>query len=219
MQIVSFKQNNHFASIPNLNEKYTTATSKAETIVIWGSSKETDSILKSMNLCSKTTKDLISQGYNILTGCGSNGIMGSAYKSAAKYSNKDIKTQKPTQNLAIVVEPAWGDEDINNCIAIGKAQSETDRIEKFRKTADTFVIFPGSATTIQEAATIIQKNEYSSGDEPLKKIILVGKDFFSGLNEQYQKLFEYKLLKHSPKDLFTIADTEEEILEIVNSTH
>lgn len=199
-------------AIPPLEEKYTTAESKANTVTVLGSSKATDSILDSMDLCSKVTKDLVQGGYSILTGCGSNGIMGSAYNAAKENSAKDIKTGKPSQNLAIIMEPAWGDEDLENCTAIGKTKSEAERIVKFRNTSDNFLVFPGSATTMQEAVSLIQQNEYSPKNEPLKKIILVGRDFFAGLAKQYQNLYDSKLLKHSPDELFKVVDTEPEIL-------
>jgi len=200
------------AAVPELDEKYTTPDNRAKTVTILGSSRTSDSILNSMDLCSKLTADLIRGGYNIQTGCGANGIMGSAYNSAKENSKKDVETGKPAQNLAIIMEPAWGDEDLENCVPIGKATSEDERLTKFKRTSDTFVVFPGSATTIEETALLIQQNEYSHRGTPLKKIILVSNEFFSGLKQQYQKLFESKLLKHSPEELFTVLDSEEEIL-------
>jgi len=200
------------ASVPELDEKYTTTENKAKTVTILGSSKSVNSILDSMDLCSKLTADLVRSGYNIQTGCGAYGIMGTAYNSAKENSIRDIETRKPAQNIAIIMQPAWGDEDLDNCVPIGKATSENERLTKFRKTSDTFVVFPGSATTIEETALLIQQNEYSPKDTPLKKIILVGNEFFSGLKQQYQKLFDSKLLKHNPDELFTVLDSEEEIL-------
>ena len=209
---ISFKSSDLFKNIPSLNPEYTQEENKAKTVTILGSSKATDAILDSMDLCSKVTKDLINNGYNILTGCGAYGIMGAAYNAASENSVKDIETGKPKQNLAIVMEPAWGDEDIEHCIPIGKSTSESDRIDKFSKTSNTILVFPGSATTIQEATSLIQKNEYTK-NEPLKKIILVGQKFFEGLKLQYDQLAEAKLLKHKPEELFTVVNSEEEILE------
>ncbi len=204
------------ASIPELDEKYTTPEQRAKTVTILGSSKPADGILNAMDLCSKLTADLVRGGYNIQTGCGANGIMGMAYNAAKENSTRDIETGKPKQNIAIIMQPAWGDEDLDNCTPIGKATSENERLTKFRKTSDTFVVFPGSATTIEETALLIQQNEYSRKDTPLKKIILVGNEFFSGLKQQYQKLFDSKLLKHSPDELFTVLDSEEEILQEIS---
>ena len=170
-----------------------------------------------MDLCSETIKAIVRSGRNILSGCGADGIMGVTYNTARKYSKTDPDTGKPLQNLAIVVEPPWGDEDVENCIPIGKAESEADRISKFADTSDSFIVFPGSVTTLQEAVSLIQKNEFMPKDKPLKKIILVGSNFFAGLKMQYDKLFKSGLLVyHSPEELFTICDTIDEILRELN---
>ena len=206
--------NGMFDKIPALDERYTTAESKAKTITVLGSSKSTESILDAMDLCSRLTKDLVLNGYNILSGCGSSGIMGAAYNAAKENSIKDLKTGKPIQNLSVIMDPPWGDENIEDCIPIGKATSEAERISaKFKKASETFVIFPGSATTLEEATSLIQQNEYAPKNEPLTKIILVGKEFFGGLTQQYQKLFDSKLLKHSPEELFKVLNTKDEILK------
>ena len=214
---ITFKSSfdDSFDSVPTrINKKYTNAKSRAKTITVLGSSRTKDSILESMELCSKVTKDLVLNGYNILSGCGSDGIMGAAYNAAKENSIKDLKTGKPLQNLSVLMVPPWGDENIKDCITIGKAKSENERIaKKFAKASNTFVIFPGSATTLEEATSLIQQNEYAHNNVKLKKIILVGKEFFSGLTQQYQKLFDSKLLKHSPDELFKVLNTKDEILK------
>ncbi|MCD8024886.1 MAG: LOG family protein [Candidatus Gastranaerophilales bacterium] len=192
--------------------KYKTAPKKRETVAVLGSSKETDQISEYINLCSDVTKNLIIADKNILTGCGSFGIMGAAYNSAKENSVLNGK-MKPAQNLAIVKKPLWGDEDLENCVIIGTADSESQRIEKFHKKADKFLIFPGGASTIQEAATLIASNHYPPEGEERKKIVLVGKDYFAGLSKQYDELYRNGLLNVEPDELFTVVDTKKEILE------
>jgi len=215
MHAISFGTTDLFKNIPDLNPNYTTKKSKDNTIGILGSSKETDAILNAMDLCSETTRTLVNMHYNIVTGCGTNGIMGKAFQAAKENSLIEEETGKPKQNLTIIMNPPYGDEDITNSVPIAKANSELDRIDKFSKTANSFIIFPGSATTISEAAALIQQNEYTK--EKPKKIILVGNDFFAGLNKQYQALANAKLLKHKPEELFKVVDTEKEILKEVEA--
>ena len=93
--------------------------------------------------------------------------MGAAYNAAKTYSKKD-EENKPSQNLAIVKTPLWGDEDIENCVVIDKADSEAQRIEKFSDLADKIVIFPGGAATLQEATTLISKNNYTPKEKRKK---------------------------------------------------
>lgn len=98
--------------------------------------------------------------------------MGEVYNAAKEASLKVPSggggKLKPVRNLAIIVEPLWGDENLEDCVPIGKANSEADRIEKFTQVADNFVVFPGSAATLQEASTLIQKNRYQKNGEAKK---------------------------------------------------
>ena len=198
-----------------IDSRYKTPQTKINTVAVLGSSKATDDILKYMEMCANSTKTLVLNGKNLVHGCGSAGIMGEAYNSGYKYSSKD-ENGLPKQNLAILTEPLWGDEDIEHCIPISCASSEADRIEKFAQVANTILIFPGSAGTLQEATTLISKNYYGKPEDK-KKIILVGSDFFKGLIEQYNKLYEAKLIKYPPKKLFSVADSEQEIISLISN--
>ena len=207
---ISFK-----GDIPSkISAQYFMPQSRENTVGILGSSKSTKEIMEYMDACANITKGIVLSGKNILHGCGNSGIMGAVYDSGKKYSTKDL-TGRPIQNLAIIAVPMWGDEDLDNCVPISTSISEADRIEKFSQIADTFVIFPGSSTTLQEATTLITKNYYGKPEDK-KQIILVGKDFYKGLQEQYQKMYDCKLIKCPPEELFTIVDTEDEVNELVN---
>ena len=207
---------NFRGEIPSqIKAQYYMPESTSKTVGILGSSKTTEEILNHMEACADITKGLILSGKNIVHGCGNSGIMGAAYNSGKIYSEKD-NNGKPIQNLAIIAEPMWGDEDLENCIPLTTSKSEADRIEKFSQIADSFIIFPGSSTTLQEATTLITKNYYGK-EEDKKQIILVGRDFFEGLQKQYQKLYDSKLIKCPPSELFTIVDTKEEVEELINN--
>lgn len=212
---VHYMQISFRANIPEtIPEKYYSPQSKADTIAILGSSKQTDEILKYMDMCSNITKAIILSGKNIVHGCGNSGIMGSAYKAGQEYSKKD-EQNKPLQNLAIIANPLWGDEDLENCIPLTTTDSEAERIEKFADVANTIVVFPGSVSTIQEVSTLIAKNYYGK-PENRKQIILVGKDFFKGLITQYEKLYNSGLINCPPDVLFKIADNEADLLNLID---
>jgi len=215
MQVQRVQNNIYFqAKIPKtIPPIYKTSQSKSNTIVVLGSSKTTNDILKYMDMCSSSVKNMVLNGKNIVTGCCSLGIMGSAYY-AAKENSKENVEGKPIQNLAIITNPLWGDEDLEHCIPIACAKSEADRIEKFSEVADTMVLFAGGAGTMQEATTLISKNYYGKKEDK-KKVILVGKDFFKGLIEQYNKLYETGLIKCPPSELFTVVDNEDELAQII----
>ena len=65
--------------------------------------------------------------------------MGESYNAAFK--NSKIENGKHIQNLAIIREALWGGENLDDCVIIDKATSEGDRIEKFCKVSNTFILY------------------------------------------------------------------------------
>ncbi len=204
------------ASMPSL-ENFSLALKRENTITILGSSRSTKEIETELQVCKEITESLVQSGYNILTGCGNDGIMGESYGAALK--NSKIENGKPVQNLAIIREPLWGDENLDGCVVIDKAASEGERLEKFCKVSNTFILFPGGATTMQEAATLIQHNEYCKIEEPLT-VILFGSEYWKGLTLQYETLFNAGLLSKKPiGNLFYVVDSKEDLMKIINPRH
>ena len=151
---VNFSTQKFFDEVPGLVDKYTSDESRKKTVTILGSATNSRALEEYMDMCAEVTEGLVKNGYNILSGCGSHGIMGTAYEAAKKHSAVDMNG-RPVQNLTILVEPGWGDEDLKHCVPIGKAKSEAERIDKFFKTSDNFVVFPGGSTTMQEATSLL----------------------------------------------------------------
>ncbi len=197
----------------NIPQIYKTAQAKKDTIAVLGSSRSSDKIMSYMSMCSNVVKGLLLSDKRIVHGCGTTGIMGAAHYAGVKYSRTNAEG-KPEQNLGIVTDKLWGNEDTENCVMLTSARSESDRIDKFAEVADTILVFPGSVTTLQEATTLIQKNYYGESKDK-KKIILVGKEYFKGLDEQYQTLYKNRLITTKPEELYTIADSEDEIYGII----
>ena len=185
---------------PVMDSRYYFPEKKEKCVVILGSSRNSKEVDKYLQACSDITRHFVENGYNIAHGCGTKGIMGEVYTTAQKYSLKD-ENNKPVQNLGIITEQLWGNENLKDCVLIGKAANEGDRIEKFVKVSDKFLIFPGSAGTIQEASTLVQKNVY--GQKPLK-VVLFGSEFWKPFKMVYEKIAEFDLLKNGY--LFDIAD-------------
>lgn len=202
------------ANIPKaIAPEYKTKQARENTVAVLGSSQTSEDILKHMDMCSNTVKAMVLGGKNVVHGCGAARIMGAAYNAGRNYSTKD-ENGKPVQSLAVIATPLWGDEDLENCTILTSSTSEADRIEKFAEVADTMLVFPGSAATLQETATLIAKNYYGSPEDK-KKIVLVGKEFFKGLDMQYNTLYEAGLIKCRPDELYTLVDSEEEIKKII----
>ena len=201
-------------SVPDFDGFYSFPPQKDKTITILGSSKSTKALEEYEKASADITRHFVKNGYNVLHGCGTNGIMGSVYKAAAEVSQK--KNGIPSQNRAILKQPLWGDENLDECKIIGQAKTESERIEKFGKVSDRFLIFPGSTTTMQEATTLIQQNQYMPKNKEKKTIVLFGEKFWSGLINQYKKLFDMELLKENPiGNLFHIANTKQEVIKLL----
>ncbi|MFA6988481.1 MAG: hypothetical protein WC197_00280 [Candidatus Gastranaerophilaceae bacterium] len=195
-----------------IQDQYLSAESKNKTVTICGSSKDTEAIKDHVAKAFNIAKELVNRGYNVLTGCGDKGIRGAAYKGALS-AEKDLNN--PEHNLAVLEEPLWGDEDIKHCKVIGKpASSEGDRIENgFSKASNNFLVFPGGPCSLQEATTLIAKNKYRPKNSPLLNIMLVGKDYYKGLKQQYDELDKADVLGTKPENLFKIVDPEDVLKE------
>ena len=69
-------------------------------------------------------------------------------------------------------------------------------------------------TTLQEAVTLIRMNAHSAQNE-LKKIVLVGKEFFAGLKQVYENMADMNFLKKKPENIFKILSQKHEIINAI----
>jgi len=195
-----------------IQDQYISSDSKNKTVTILGSSRDSDAIKDSIKKVSLISNELVKRGYNILTGCGDRGIMGAAYKGALA---AEKNPENPEKNLAIPTEPFWGYEDLQHCKVISKpAASESDRIENgFSKASNNFLIFPGGACSIQEVSTLIAKNKNRPKGTTPMKIIIVGKDYYKGLIQQYDDMDKSGLIETKPENLFKVIEPEDVLNE------
>ncbi len=211
---ISFKSNTtDTSSASYLNADYTTKQKRANTVAILGGSRSEGSAEKYMSLCERITQKIVQSGKDAATGCGTTGgIMKASFFAAAKASRKDTEG-KPTQNLALLTLPKWGDENTEDCIVIGEFAEKNRAVDGFAKVADTILVFPGRATTTEEAATIIRKNDYKKPTEEIDKIILVGRKYWKNFKKHYENLYKSGDLTRRPDELFIVLNSEKQILE------
>lgn len=201
-----------------IDEKYTSQESKDKTVTILGCSRDAEPLKEPMAEAYNIAKELVNRGYNVLTGCGNKGIMGAAYKGAL---SAEKNQENPEKNLAVLVNPSWGNEDIKHCKVIAKpASSESDRIENgFLKASNNFLIFPGGAGSMQEASTLIAKNKCCHGNSQHLNVLLVGKDYYRGLEQQYDDMYKAGALRTEPKKLFKIIEAEDVLKNFPDLKH
>src|SRR3989344_1931664 len=159
---------------------------------------------KARNLAARITKEL---KYSIFTG-GGPGIMEAANRGAFEA----------------------GGESVGLNVELPNHQVQNPYINKYlnfhyffsRKvclgfSAEAYVFFPGGLGTFDEFFEIITLVQ--TGKIEKVPIILVGREFWKHLDELMKKeLLKRKLLEPDDLDLYTITDSEDEILKIIKNT-
>jgi len=149
-------------------------------------------------------------GYGIITG-GGPGIMEAANKGAQQADGPSVGL-----NIALPFEQSsnpYIDKDKN-------LSFEYFFIRKvmFVKYAQAFVVLPGGFGTLDElfeSLTLIQTKKISR-----IPIILVGTEFWKGLIDWVKiSLIEEKLISPDDLDLFSVVDTQEEVLTCLKDFH
>ena len=152
---------------------------------------------------------LSENGYGVVTG-GGPGIMEAGNKGAQRGKGVSVGL-----NIALPFE-----QDDNPFIDRDK-NLDFDyffvRKVMFIKYSQGFVVMPGGFGTLDElfeALTLIQTNKI--GAFP---IILVGTDFWSGILEWIKTtlLAKFETISKEDLDLFSVVDTEEEVLVVINN--
>jgi hypothetical protein len=156
----------------------------------------------------KIALELTNRGYGVITG-GGPGIMEAANKGAAKGLG-------PSVGLNIDLPHEQTHNEFIDQDKLITFDYFFVRKLMFVKYAQGFIVLPGGFGTLDEffeAVTLIQTKKI--GTFP---IILVGKDFWSGLLDWIQNVMLEKAQTVSPKDLllFKIVDTPEEAVQEID---
>ena len=160
-------------------------------------------------LAEKIAFQLTQNGYGVITG-GGPGIMEAANKGANRGGGKSVGL-----NIELPFEQSSNDY-IDNDKLINFDYFFVRKV-MFVKYAQGFIVLPGGVGTLDElfeAITLIQTEKI--GKFP---IVLVGKAFWAGLIEWIKQIMFKKEKNISPEDLdlFSVVDTPDEALEIINN--
>ncbi|OIQ22457.1 MAG: Rossman fold protein, TIGR00730 family [Flavobacterium sp. MedPE-SWcel] len=160
-------------------------------------------------LAEKIAKKIAEAGYGVITG-GGPGIMEAGNKGAYNGGGPSIGL-----NIELPFEQHFnpyidGDKNLNfDYFFVRKVM--------FVKYSQGFVVMPGGFGTLDElfeAITLIQTKKIEKFP-----IILVGREFWSGLMEWIENTMISKYHNASPDDLklITIVDTEDEVLDVIDN--
>ncbi|WP_339610728.1 TIGR00730 family Rossman fold protein [uncultured Planktosalinus sp.] len=164
---------------------------------------------KYYKLAEKIARKITESGYGVITG-GGPGIMEAGNKGAHLAGGTSVGL-----NIALPFE-----QHDNPYIDSDKSLDFDYffvRKVMFVKYSQGFVVMPGGFGTLDElfeAMTLIQTNKIDSFP-----IILVGTEFWSGLLDWIKETLSVKFQNISPDDidLFHVVDTEDEVLQILDS--
>ncbi len=177
-------------------------------VSIFGSAR-TKPEQKYYKLAEKIAYELTQNGYGVITG-GGPGIMEAGNKGAhrGKGASVGLNIELPFEQH----DNPYIDHDKN-------VQFDYFFVRKvmFVKYAQGFVVMPGGFGTLDElfeAMTLIQTKKI--GRFP---IILVGRDFWSGIFDWVKEVLIQKYENASEEDmkLIRIVDTEQEVIDLLNS--
>ena len=176
-------------------------------VSIFGSARTTEDS-PYYHLAEKIAFQLTQNGYGVITG-GGPGIMEAANKGARRGEGKSVGL-----NIELPFEQS-SNPYIDNDKLINFDYFFVRKV-MFVKYAQGFIVLPGGVGTLDElfeAITLIQTEKI--GKFP---IVLIGKSFWSGLIEWIKQVMLNKEKNISSKDLdlFSVVDTSDEALEIIN---
>ena len=177
-------------------------------VSIFGSARTTEESAY-YQLAEKIAFQLTQNGYGVITG-GGPGIMEAANKGAKRGEGKSVGL-----NIELPFEQS-SNSYIDNDKLINFDYFFVRKV-MFVKYAQGFIVLPGGVGTLDElfeAITLIQTKKI--GKFP---IVLVGKSFWAGLIEWIKQIMLKKEKNISPEDLdlFSVVDTADEALGIINN--
>ena len=160
-------------------------------------------------LAEKIAYDISKAGYGVITG-GGPGIMEAGNKGARKGGGKSIGL-----NIDLPFEQHFNPY-IDKGLSIDFDYFFIRKVI-FVKYSQGFVVMPGGFGTLDEmfeAITLIQTKKVAKFP-----VILVGRDFWSGLMDWIKTVLVEKYANVSPGDLdlIKIVDTEEEVVEVLDN--
>ena len=154
------------------------------------------------------TSLLIQNGYSIIYGGGSVGLMGTIARKTL-YMKGEIIGVIPE----FMVKMGWGNPNINEMKVVKDMQ---ERKKTMIQNVDAVIALAGGIGTLDEIIEVITLKQLGQYVKPL--IILNTNNYYAAFLKQIDKMVEGNFLREEHKDLWQVVKSPEEIMVAINST-
>ncbi|WP_294081393.1 TIGR00730 family Rossman fold protein [Proteiniphilum sp. UBA5384] len=176
-----------------------------EVVVYCASSGKIDQLY--FDAASKLGELLAKEGITCVNGAGSEGLMG-ALNDAVLENGGKVKGIIPQ----FMVDAGWGHKRLTEMIVTATIH---ERKAAMAKSADAVIALPGGIGTLEELAEIITWRQLGLYHNPV--IILNINDYYQPLLTFLEKMIDEKFMKDVYRELWQVAITPQEAVDLVHS--
>ena len=174
-------------------------------VVYCASSAEIDQVY--FDAATRLGELLAENGITCINGAGRQGLMGALNDSIVHNGGK-VKGVIPR----FMVEAGWCHERLGETII---TETIHDRKAYMARSADAAIALPGGLGTLEELAEILTWKQLGLYNNPV--IILNANDYYSPLLLFLEKMMEEKFLNTGYREMWQVAATPEETVELLQS--
>ncbi|MDR2010622.1 MAG: TIGR00730 family Rossman fold protein [Bacteroidales bacterium] len=152
-------------------------------------------------------EQLAKNGYDIIHGAGSIGLMGTLMRSAAQFNCRITGVVPERLNKPNIVS------GIHQELIITADMKE--RKEYMRENSDAFIALPGGFGTLEELLEVITLKQLKYHNKPIVIINTLG--FFDKLLEHFENMYQQNFSNSSYKRLYYIALNPEDAIYYIKN--
>lgn len=176
-----------------------------EVVVYCASSAEIDQIY--FVAASRLGVLLAENGITCINGAGKQGLMGALNDAVLEHGGR-VKGIIPR----FMVDAGWGHDLLTEIII---TETIHERKAAMAKSADAAIALPGGVGTLEELAEIITWKQLGLYQKPI--IILNTDNYYESLLLFLEKMIQEKFMKEVYRDLWLVASTPEEAVELIRT--
>lgn len=154
-------------------------------------------------------KELAKRGHGLVFGGGSHGMMGAVANGAF---------EEKGYILGIIPEffkEAGAEVSFKNCTEYIYTDTMRERKRELEENSNGFIITPGGIGTLDEFFEILTLKQLGRHNKPIAIYNIDG--FFDELDTMMDKSIEKEFITHDCKELYSVFDNKEEMLEYLEN--